>query len=145
MTSAASARGVRACGSATANGSRRVLAGGPIRVGQQAQRAVALPAEQPPASIPSSLLEGTNLGSELEFRGETPPFPERGTVRLAGACSISANPDRPCGWNSQALGSETAPTPAYALTSRSTPTMLTTDAAAMAFKRQRSVNRAGSE
>jgi hypothetical protein len=42
-----------------ANGSRRVLAGSPIRVGQQAQQAVALPAEQPPASIPASLLEGT--------------------------------------------------------------------------------------
>ncbi len=63
MTSAASARGVRACGSATVSGGRRVLAGGSLLVGQQAQRAVALPAEQPPASIPSSPLEWTSTGS----------------------------------------------------------------------------------
>src|SRR5450755_14643 len=48
-----------------ANGSRRVLAGSPIRVGQQAQQAVALPAEQPPASIPASLLEGTSMRQRL--------------------------------------------------------------------------------
>jgi hypothetical protein len=63
MTSAASARGVRACGSAMANDSRRVLAGGSIRVGRQAQRALALPTEQPPASIPSWLLEWTSNDS----------------------------------------------------------------------------------
>ena len=58
MTSAASGPSDRGCGSASPNGGRRLLAAGPIRGDEQAHRAVALMAEQPPASLPLPLLHG---------------------------------------------------------------------------------------
>jgi hypothetical protein len=63
LTSAASGHSGRGSGSASANGGRRVLAGGPIRGDQQAHRAVALMAEQPPASWTSPMLEATSSSS----------------------------------------------------------------------------------
>src|SRR5450755_639089 len=82
MPSGASARSCCTCGSARASSSRRVLAVGPVRGDQQADRAVALVAEQPPASIPFSLLEGTTTG---HLSAEAGLLHQRGVPQVDGA------------------------------------------------------------
>jgi hypothetical protein len=68
-------------------GVAETLAGASIRTFLQAHLAVARAGERSPASTPASLPEWTNLSSELERHGETPPFPSQ-RQRGVGGCLL---------------------------------------------------------